>query len=87
MKTVWKFPFEIIPEQTLRVPRSALPLHVALDPYGKPCLWCRVDSDQEIRDFTLFVIETGAKREIDAPTYLGSFVWKINNSEYHAFTK
>lgn len=87
MKTVWKFPFDILPEQTLQIPRSAVPLMVALDPHGKPSLWCKLDSGQEVREFPLYVIATGDKLEIDAPTYLGSFVWKINNNEYHAFTK
>lgn len=63
MRTIWKFPFPIADEFTLRMPVAAEILHVGVQVQGDaralavfggipsafetPCLWALVDSDAE----------------------------------------
>lgn len=47
MKTIWKFPLEVTDEQVLMVPKGAKLLTVQKQD-GKPCLWCEVDSAQDV---------------------------------------
>ena len=36
-RTIFKYPFDLaLPQQTIKVARSAVPLHAGLDPNGQP---------------------------------------------------
>lgn len=89
MKSIWKFPFKFIDEQSLLVPDTATPVSVGLDPIGDPCVWCEVfDSvegkiaEQPKKPFQIFVVGTGNPFPAGARTCLGrinhnNFVWHI----------
>lgn len=74
MRTIWKFPFNIADEQTLRIPARAKIIHVGEDPTGRPCIWAEVDSSDRLVDWTIFVIPTGGVVFPKVGKHIGSFV-------------
>lgn len=86
MKTVNKYQFKIAEHQQLDLPRGAEPLHAGLDPFANPCLWCLVESEHFTTPIDLYVVKTGDRVPVEAINYIGSFTWKINNTDWHVFT-
>ena len=63
MRKIYKYPFEIIDIQTVKLPKGAIILTAQLQ-NGRPCIWAYVDpSEIEAEDVTLRVYGTG--QEID----------------------
>jgi len=76
MDTIFKYPIEITDKQTLQIPSQSSPLYAGLDPNGKPCIWCCVDSNKTNHEVTVYVVGTGNPMPERNPTliYVGSFV-------------
>lgn len=84
MNTIWKFPFEIIDRQEVKMPTAIDVLHVGLDPQGAPCIWAKVDSTKNLRPWVLWVVGTGhplpedgkpgTGEGFDFASHIGSFV-------------
>jgi hypothetical protein len=73
--TIHKFPLHITDEQLIAMPAESQPLHAGIDPGGKPCLWCEVDTDSpETIQRKIFVVGTGNPIPDEASVHLGSFV-------------
>ncbi len=89
MKTIWKFPFKFVDEQSILVPDTAEIKSVGFDPVGNLCVWCEVfDSviadiaNQPKKPLRIFVVGTGNPIPEGARTYIdrinhGAFVWHI----------
>lgn len=59
MKTVWKFPIEIVDLQSVEMPANAEILHVGVDPLGQACLWALVDTHDDKAHREIFLTGTG----------------------------
>lgn len=83
MRTIYKYPFTIGPqEQIVELPSNAIFRHVGLDPTGQPSLWYEVDTLMPKKEHVLAVYGTGHEIHPSLETYLGSFnqdcfVWHI----------
>jgi hypothetical protein len=84
VKTVYRFPLRLEPEQELLVSEGAVPLYLATQERapGEICLWMLVDDELEEEVITVSMSGTGtpAPENASAETYLGSaqqhgFVW------------
>src|SRR4051812_15343861 len=80
--TVWKFPLALVDRQTLSMPRSALPLHVAMQ-FEQPCLWALVDPDAPVEQRTFLMFGTGHRDVIGQ--YLGTFQLQRGQLVFHVF--
>lgn len=75
MNKIYKYPIQIVEEQTLTVPACADFFHVGLDPLGEPCMWAVVNTKAKLTKINIRVIGTGSTvPDDDAYMYLGSFV-------------
>ena len=84
MKTIYKYPLNIVDKQVINLPISAEFLHAGLDPVGKPCLWFIVENTNATMDYIIRIIGTGnpLDKDIEWFDHLGSVtmppdVWHI----------
>lgn len=75
MKTIWKYPFSIVPTTYVTVQYGAKIIHVGLDPEGQPCIWCEVNTLEAKREesIELFIVGTGHGLPSKALVHRGSF--------------
>lgn len=62
MKTIWKFPLDLLDRQTVEMPLPAEPLTVQLQgngPQMAACLWAEVDPEGEKVRIEIAMIGTG----------------------------
>lgn len=81
MKTIWKFPLTIDDEQVVEMPRSSVPLSVALQD-GTVCLWAEVITEFPLRKAHISIRGTGHAVPDEYERFMGSvqqgpFVWHI----------
>lgn len=80
---IYKYPIDITSQQFIEMPKGAKLLHVALDGWGKPCIWAQVDTDQPKVKRMFFIYGTGAPmrhHENYVGTFVeGKFVWHVFN--------
>lgn len=79
-KTIHKYVIDITCKQTIQVPDNAVPLCFQLQ-NGVPCLWCKVDTEQPMKELNLFIAGTGHNIEAHW-AYIGTiqkdgFVWHL----------
>ena len=55
---VWKFPLDLVEEQTIHVPHGAVALHCELQG-RQPCLWVQVDPTVEKTPRRIILVGTG----------------------------
>jgi hypothetical protein len=82
MKTIYKYPIEIVASQEVEMPISAEVIHAGLDPQGAPCVWATVRTDNKMEAFTIYIVGTGQSIPIMARRHVGSFnqalfVWHV----------
>lgn len=71
-ETIWKFPLEVVDEQSVEMPAGASPLTVQVQK-GEPCLWARVNPANERMQRRVFIHGTGHPLHADAMAYLATF--------------
>lgn len=74
MKKIYKYPIEIVDEQTLDLPTGADVVHVGHDPGGTPCLWAIIDTDAPVVSVKILVKGTGHPLPAGEIDHLGSFL-------------
>ena len=74
MNTIYKYPIEIVNTQTIKIKESAEILHVGLDPQGVPCIWAKVNTSFDDKDFKLCITGTGFLLHEGIKQHLGTFV-------------
>lgn len=91
VRTIFKYPIEIVDEQVVMVPAGAKPLHFDLQKVprrpiehfeGEPTLWLEVDDSATKVPLRLFVVGTGNPIPPNAVNYIGTvlmppFVWHL----------
>lgn len=81
MKTICKFPIQIISHQRITMPVGAKILNAGLDPNGTPCIWALVESKESTNEREIFLYGTGhpvSKCDNHIGTFNhGPFVWHV----------
>lgn len=84
MKSIYKYPIEVVDEQEVSMPIGAKILCVQLQ-YGKPCLWVEVNLDEAVHEKRkVFVHGTGNRYE-EHQRYIGTFQLSNGNFVFHVF--
>jgi hypothetical protein len=78
---IWKWPLQILNEQTLNLPIGALWLDVQMQG-GEPHIWCLCDANAPLEPRRLAIHGTGNPMPDDPGEYLatfqtGAFVWHL----------
>lgn len=82
MKTIYKYPLYIVDEQTIPLPKDAVPLSVQIQ-NGEPCLWAMVDSKAASWPRRVRIFGTGNPVDIEGSwKFVGTvqeriFVWHV----------
>lgn len=85
MKTIFKYPLDVVDTQVIKLPKGADPFTAQFQS-DQLCIWAAVDTDAELEDREFRIIGTGQPLDLSGVfRYLstvqqGSFVW-------HIFTK
>ena len=83
-KSIWKFPVEIVEEQTIVMPEGAK-IHFAAVQYGVPTIWAEVDLGVPLVERKIRVYGTGWQIPGDPGRYIGTFMMYDGHEIYHAF--
>lgn len=84
---IYKYPFVITSEQSIKLPKGAKPLSVQLQ-FDIPCLWALVDEGNQPEDRILVIHGTGNPIDsIDDHTYLGTIQMREGTFVWHVFIK
>jgi len=75
-RTIWKFPIDIVDQQTIKVPAGSHIIHAGLDADDQPCVWAEVYPSAERISHTIFVRGTGQSLSFSGHNarHYGSFV-------------
>lgn len=86
MRTVWKFPLEVIDSQELDLPQGTEPLAVQWQG-SHLCLWAIVDPDAPKVRRTVRIYGTGhrAPDDLSAAAHIGTFQMSGGALIFHAF--
>jgi len=74
MNKIYKYPIQIVEEQTLSVHADAEVFKVGLDPLGDPCIWAVVNPKATPTPFHVRILGTGSVVHDDEFMWIGSFV-------------
>ncbi len=85
MKTVYKYELQLTDHQRITVSCAGLsdPIYAGLDPNGKLCIWCLVQTHATLTEtYDIYIVGTGNPIPIEAKIHLGSvvqgqFVWHV----------
>jgi hypothetical protein len=85
MRTIYKYPLELVDLQTLELPAGAELLTVQMQD-GRPCLWAEVATSAPARPRTIAIYGTGNPIPGDAEIeYIGTFQMHGGALVFHAF--
>ena len=83
-RTIWKFPLEVMDEQTVPMPDGAKVLSVGLDADGALCVWAVVDPDRPRvgKSFRIYGTGNPVPADLSEVGFLGTvlmppFVWHV----------
>ena len=82
MKTIYKYPVEIVDEQVIKFPKDAHALSAQMQG-NQLCVWAMVDSDNELVERKVRIFGTGNPVDLQGNwQFLGSvqeriFVWHV----------
>lgn len=82
LKSIWKYPLELIHQQTINVPVDARPVCVQMQ-NGQLMLWADVSPDAIAAPFEVMIMGTGGEREENPDFhYLGTvqdrvYIWHV----------
>lgn len=81
MRTVWKFPIQIVNEQRIKVPPVWNPVLVGVDPHGDLCIWAEVQAGEATKERIVNVHGTGhaiGDNEVHlGSAVVGQYVWHV----------
>jgi hypothetical protein len=83
-RTIWKFPLEVIDQQSVRMPIASRMLHVGMQG-GTLCLWAEVTPGAEQEDRAIYIYGTGHDLAPDRGDYLGTFQMHGGALVFHAY--
>ena len=86
MKSIWKFPLDIMDEQKVFMPEDSLILSVQVQ-NGVPCIWAMVDTGKPKIDRTFVIVGTGQLCDMDSLEFIGTFQMFEGNLVFHLFEK
>lgn len=84
MKTIWKFPLEVVDKQILRMPMQAEHLSVQRQ-RDQICLWSLVDKTLDMQEYLVEVVGTGHpmppgdrfRKYVGTVQVVGELVWHV----------
>jgi len=87
LKTIWKFPLEIVDQQEVEMPAEAGGIHVEMQ-NNQLCLWSMVDPEAPKVSVKIRVVGTGHPiPDADKLTHLGSCLMAGGALVWHVFKK
>lgn len=72
MKTIWKYPIDLINKQAVAMPKGAVILTVQMQD-STACLWAMVDPDKSLELRVIELYGTGHSLDNDDRGYIGTF--------------
>jgi hypothetical protein len=86
MQKIYKY--ELNPEdcQTISIPKGSQWLTLQMQ-LGVPCLWAKVDTENEMENRTIIMYGTGHLIKEEALVYLGTFQLMGGTLVFHVFEK
>jgi hypothetical protein len=87
MRTIYKYPIEVVDEQIVKMPQFSKILTVQLQ-RNHVCIWAEVETDEPIVDYELFIFGTG--HEIPPylkKRYIGTFQLLGGDLVFHLYEK
>lgn len=86
MKTIWKFPLQIIDTQTIEMPIGAEILCVQMQG-SDPCLWAIVNDHESIPKMNITIRTYGIGHPIDSikEQYIGTYQSLSGQLVFHVF--
>lgn len=86
MRTIWKFPLEVIDSQTVTMPDRSSILAVQVQG-NKPCLWAMVDTEAHPISVEIRTHGTGHElpKECDSYAHLGTYSLQSGGLIFHVF--
>lgn len=89
MKAVWKFPLRLANLQKISMPKNSTILTVQVQTVQMRgqhlCLWALIDSDKEVEDRFIAIVDTGAQVPENIIRYIGTFQIPQQNFVGHVF--
>jgi hypothetical protein len=90
MKSIWKFPLQVLDVQDVAMPIGAEILSLQVQPHpmntGVPCIWALVDPDEPSKCWrTVRIFGTGHPMPDNPGTYIGTFQIYGGAMVFHAF--
>ena len=83
MRTIHKYPLDLVTTQAVRMPAGAIILHTGLDPQGQLCVWAQVDTAKPTEPTPVWVIGTGQTIPKEALIHIASAV--VGRSVWHVY--
>lgn len=83
MQTIHKYAIAVATEQKIMLPAGGKILCVQTQ-YGKPYIWCKIDTDAPYEEVTLFTFDTGHNCDGTA-NYIGTYQLHEGDLVYHVF--
>jgi len=84
MKSIWKFPIDLLDRQEISLPSDARILCVQTQS-GLPFMWAKVDTEAQKEKRTFRLIGTGHPIEDDSLSYIGTFQIYNGSLVFHLF--
>jgi len=83
---VWKWPLELVEEQSLIMPKSAEVVAVQMQG-STPCIWALCDEKAKVEQRTFAMYGTGYEMPDNPGTYIGTFQVPGLRYVFHLFAK
>ena len=85
MQAIYKYEIDTIWEQIINLPKDSLILCVQVQE-GKPCLWCRIDTENIVVARKIRIFATGQPIELGFEgNYIGTYQLFQGREIYHVF--
>jgi len=86
LRTIYKYPLQVIDEQAIKIHGGSKILTVQVQA-GIPCLWVEVETTNTMSSRRIFVHGTGHTVHEDAEDYIGSFQLMNGSLVFHVYSE
>lgn len=86
MKTIHKYPINIVDEQQILLPENAIIISTAIQ-RGVLCLWAIVDTEEKMESRTIRIVGTGHEMYSDDLRFIGTVQQMEGQFIWHVFEK
>lgn len=86
MKTIYKYPLEFLPEQTIEMSIGFQILDIQKQ-HAVPCIWALVDNDNIPLYVKIYIYGTGEEIKQTDLNYIGTYQSAEGNLVFHVFYK